>query len=365
MSLRKKEKLKKAVIIIGASIVSAILLLGLTTFLIVRSYIRKMNLVTLEEDYSPAEAALEPEVEPESEDMADEAYNSPQEEVDTVKASIRRNIEDNNTPIISDKDVTNILLIGSDARKKGGTGRSDTIILFSINKSTRTITATSILRDIYLQIPYRKNDRINVAYAMGGAKLLMDTIEQNFKIQVDRFAAVDFYAFIDIVDTIGGVTLDVTEEELPVINDYVAEINLLTGEEKSKDQLTEAGALLLNGKQTLGYVRDRYVGNNDFERTSRQREVLKKIFDGVKGLRLSEINRLLNVFLPQVTTNFTEGELFSMILDIPAYTKYDFQQWSIPVNGSYKDMRIDRKAVLSIDFEVNIKELQSRIYNID
>lgn len=193
----------------------------------------------------------------------------------------------------------------------------------------------------------------------------MDTIEQNFKIQVDRFAAVDFYAFIDIVDTIGGVTLDVTEEELPVINDYVAEINLLTGEEKSKDQLTEAGALLLNGKQTLGYVRDRYVGNNDFERTSRQREVLKKIFDGVKGLRLSEINRLLNVFLPQVTTNFTEGELFSMILDIPAYTKYDFQQWSIPVNGSYKDMRIDRKAVLSIDFEVNIKELQSRIYNID
>lgn len=362
MDSKKKKKLKKIVIMAGVSIVAVILILSLTGFFVVRSYIRKMNLVTLDEAYSPALAYLEPEIVPEPEDMADDITNSPQEEVDTVEANISRNIEDNEIPIANDKDVTNILLIGCDTRKKGGTGRSDTIILISINDDTNTITATSILRDIYLQIPGKKYDRINAAYAIGGPKLLMETIEQNLKIQVDRFAAVDFYAFIDIVDAIGGITLDVTEAEIPAINAYVAEINLLTDQEESIDQLTEAGTLLLNGKQTLGYVRDRYIGNNDFERTARQREVLKKIFDGVKGLSLTKINSLLNIFLPQVTTNLTEDELFSLILDIPSYTKYDFEQWSIPINGSYKNMRISNKAVLGIDFERNIKELQSRIY---
>lgn len=193
----------------------------------------------------------------------------------------------------------------------------------------------------------------------------MDTIEQNFKLEVNRYASVDFFAFIDIVDAIGGVTLDVSEKEIPVINNYVSEINRLNGEEESLDNLTEPGTLLLNGKQALGYARNRYIGNNDFERTARQRRVLEQVFLKTKDLGLLELSSLMNKLLPQVTTNLTQGEIFSMILSLPSYAKYDLQQWSIPVNGSYSNLRIEGMAVLGIDFERNIGELQRRIYDIE
>jgi LCP family protein required for cell wall assembly len=302
--------------------------------------------------------------EPEAEESAADIIDSPKEEIDNLEEKIRKNMEDNQTPIINDKDVTNILLIGCDTRKKGGSGRSDAMILVSINKKDKTITVTSILRDIYLQIPGKKNNRINAAYAMGGASLLMDTIEQNFKIKVDRFASVDFYAFIDIVDTIGGITLDVTEKEISVINRYIEEMNRLTGQDKVLDKITSPGTYLLNGKQTLGYVRNRYVGT-DFARTARQREVLEKIFNGVKDLNLIKLNELMNKILPQVTTNLTEGEIFSMILSLPSYATYELQQWSIPMKGTYSNLRINKMSVLGIDFEENIKEIQRKIYGIE
>jgi LCP family protein required for cell wall assembly len=290
---------------------------------------------------------------------------SQQDEILTFEENIRINMESNQTPIMQDKDVFNILLIGSDTRKVGGNGRSDAMIVISINKKTKEIIATSLLRDIYLHIPGKSNNRINAAYALGGADLLMDTVEENFKLQIDRYISVDFFAFIDIVDAIGGVTLEVSEKDIPVINGYIEEINTLTGQEITKDQLTEEGTYLLNGKQTLGYVRNRYVGNSDFERTNRQRKVLEKIFEGVKGLNLLELNKLMNTLLPQVTTNLTQGEIFSLILSVPSFAKYDLKQWRIPIDGSYTGVRIKGMSVLGIDFEKNIKEIQRKIYGVE
>lgn len=238
------------------------------------------------------------------------------------------------------------------------------MILVSINKKTKKIIVTSILRDIYLQIPGKKNNnRINEAYAFGGADLLMETIEQNFRIQVEQYASVDFYAFIDIVDAVEGVTLEVTEKEIPVINGYVMELNRLTGQEETKDLLTEPGTLLLSGKQALGYARNRYVGNSDFERTARQRRVLEQIFKKVKNSNLAEIKDLLNIILPHVTTNLTEGEMFSLILSLPSYIDYDIEQWSIPMTGTYTSKRIRGMAVLGIDFNKNIGELHRKVYD--
>jgi anionic cell wall polymer biosynthesis LytR-Cps2A-Psr (LCP) family protein len=111
----------------------------------------------------------------------------------------------------------------------------------------------------------------------------------------------------------------------------------------------------------LGYARNRYIGM-DFERTARQRRVLELIFNKVKDLNLTEINDLLNRVLPQITTNLTEGELFSLILGLPAYSKYSLEEWSIPVKGTYSFVIIRRMDVIGIDFKENIKELQKRIY---
>jgi LCP family protein required for cell wall assembly len=264
---------------------------------------------------------------------------------------------------MKDKSVLNILLIGTDTRQMDGPGRSDAIVLVSINRKTQKIIATSLLRDIYLRIPGKGSNRINAAYAYGGADLLMQTIENNFKIKIDRYASIDFFAFMEVVDAVGGVTLEVTKEEIPVINNYVKELNELTNQSENKGCLTEAGTLLLNGKQALGYARDRYIGYADFERTARQRRILEQLYSKVKDLGLIKLNKLLNIILPQITTNLTEGELFTLILSLPSYAKYDLEQWSVPIENTYTFLSIHRMSVLGMDFNKNIKEINKRIYN--
>lgn len=281
-------------------------------------------------------------------------------ELADIEEQIKSNIV--RTEIKYDKNVFNLLLIGSDTRNSGSRGRADAMILVSVNKKEKAITVTSILRDIYLKIPGRDmNNRINAAYAYGGADLLLDTIEQNLKIKVDKYVIIDFYAFIDVIDAVGGVNVLVTEKDIPIINAYVMEINKLTGKDINCDCLEEAGSLLLNGKQALGYTRNRYVGS-DFTRTQKQREVLGLVYGKVKGLKLSGLTELMKRILPQVTTNLKEGEIFSLLLSLPSYIKYDIKQVTIPAKGSYKDMNIRGMAVLSIDFEKNIKILHESIY---
>jgi len=358
------------------AVLAVLLMIGLSAYLIIHSYINKINLVITKMDDAQVEYSddtLEDESDDfsvdnpfvvESEEGFDiQALSLPEEEIISLETQIRENMEDRSTPLMEDKEVFNILLIGSDSRTTKETGRSDAMILLSVNKNTKTITATSLLRDIYVQIPGKSNNRLNAAYTKGGADLLMDTIEQNFKIKIDRYASVNFYAFINIVDAIGGISMEVTEEEIPVINNYIKEINNLTEQEENKDLLTEAGTLIMNGKQTLGFSRNRYVGNIDFDRTARQRRVLEQVFAKVKDIKLTKLDDLLNKILPEVTTNLTEGELFSLILSLPTYMDYPIEQWSIPVKGSYSFLTIRGMSVLGIDFKENIDEINSRIYN--
>ncbi|MDR1629894.1 MAG: LCP family protein [Oscillospiraceae bacterium] len=281
-----------------------------------------------------------------------------------LEQQIRENIENNTQPLMFNKDVTNILFIGTDIRSQSeGRGRSDSMILISINKKTSKIIATSFLRDIYLQIPgVSQGDRLNSAYAYGGAPLLFKTLEQNFKIQVDKYVSVNFFSFINIIDIIGGIELDLTSAEVRVANDYIKEINGLTGKPAGDGLLTASGKQTVSGKQALGYARNRYIGNGDFSRTDRQRVVLEKIFDKVKTMGIIELNSLLNSILPEVTTNLQKGELFSMILSAPSYLKYSLESWHVPVEGSFEYLTVHGMSVIEVDFSANIAELQERIY---
>lgn len=351
---KSNSKWKKLLLLI----LFAIGLLVLIVYLLVHSYISKMNISSLQNTNTQAEV----EDIDLSEDAGSTEPDSPANEIENAENVIRKNMEANSTTILSDKNVFNILLIGTDARTKGENSRSDAMILVSINKKNKTIIATSLLRDIYLQIPGKNNNRLNAACAFGGPELLMDTIEQNFKVAVDRYVSVDFYVFMDIVDAVGGVTVNVTKEEIPIINDYIAELNRLQGEENGVDYLTSPGELKLNGKQALGYARNRYIGT-DFERTARQRRVLEQAFDKVKKLNLLELNKLLNQLLPEITTDLSEGDIFSLILSLPKYTGYEVNQWSIPVDNSYQFMRIRGMEVITLDFNRNIEALRAKIYD--
>lgn len=358
----------KAAIALGAVFFAVVLIWYLT----IHNYYSKMNIVggRTEEAENYGNGSIEEEWElianenSLSEDkLPDEDLpDSTEDEINALEQSIRINMENQAEELMENKKVFNILLIGCDAREEGGRGRSDSIILISINKESEQLIATSIMRDIYVEIPGHGNNRINAAYAYGGADLLVETVEKNFKIQIDRYASVDFFVFMDIVDQMGGVDLEISDEEFLVANAYINELNVLLDEPYGTDWLPGGGPHHLNGKQALGYSRIRYVGDADFERTKRQRTVLEQIFNKVKDYNLIELNSLLNIILPEITTDLTEGEAITLALSMNAYRKYDLKQYRLPYDGTWRDMRIKGMSVLGIDFETNIQNLKRDLY---
>lgn len=287
--------------------------------------------------------------------------DSPEQEIQALEEQMNAQV-DTESEALYDKNVVNILLIGCDSRQQSGRGRSDTMILVSINQKTEEITMTSIMRDCYVSIPGKGNNRINAAYAYGGASLLMDTLKTNFNIQVDNYVAIDFYSFVDIVDSIGGVDIEVSDAETRVMNGYIGELNKLNGRPDDTYKLSGGGSLHLNGTQALAYARVRYVGNADFERTQRQRTILTKIFEKAQNMNLLEMNDLLTALLPEVKTDMTETQVLAMMLKVPTYLKYDLNSQRIPVDGSYQSLRIRGMAVLGVDFDKNIKLLEETVY---
>ena len=259
------------------------------------------------------------------------------------------------------KDVYNILLIGSDTRESGEVGRSDAMILVSINQKTQTIYLTSFLRDCYVSIPGYGNTRLNHAFAYGGPDLLEKTLEQNFKVHVDRYVAVDFFSFMDVIDTLGGVYIDVSEDEQKVTNNYIWSMNKLMDEDWSNDYLWSSGWQKLNGKQALCYARNRYTGN-DYERTARQRAIINQIIDGAMQASPATLVDLAQVILPQVTTDMTKSEILGYAANVAAYLGYDIQQQQIPTSGTYSSATISGMSVISLDLDANIKYLQGTVY---
>jgi LCP family protein required for cell wall assembly len=382
----RKKKFRKVFRIVLIVLCSVILFLGGTISLVLHGYIRKLNIVTAKSDASLERADVEEnlsekeQMNSEPEETVVTQFNSApvnneadinQEEMseeDAAIAAYLQSIKDNidmETAVHSNSKVWNILLIGSDSRDTGSRGRSDSVILITLNKEAKEITATSFLRDIYLEIPGKGENRLNAAYAYGGPELLMDTLELNFKIKVDEYVKVDFFDFIDIIDALGGLTMDVSKEELEVMNGYIREMNTLLSQNEEEDFIKEAGTYHLNGKQVLAYSRNRYTKNGDFDRTDRQREIFQALLGKVFSLNPIELNNLLNTTLPQITTNITEGDILLQLISIPSYTEYEVNQFCIPVQNSFTNRRIRGMEVLCIDFMDNRRQLNSKLYHME
>ncbi len=315
-------------------------------------------------ELSASEKASEPTAAPEAPEEEDETevLSAGDPEVEAYLKAIKENINAKEDPI-EDSNVLNILLIGSDTRDTDSQGRSDSIILITVNKEDQEITATSFLRDIYLQIPGKGQNRLIAAYAIGGAELLIDTLEQNFKIMVKNYVKVDFFTLIDIIDVMGGLTMEVSKDEIGVMNDYIQEMNLLLSEKKNKDTIKKAGTYLLNGKQVLAFSTNRYSRNGDFDRTDRQRKILQALYNKIYTLNPLEMNQLLNTILPQITTNIKEGEILLQLFSMPSYTEYKVKQFCIPVKDSFQNRSIRGMDVLCIDFQKNREQLKKELYH--
>ncbi len=265
---------------------------------------------------------------------------------------------------MSSDDVLNVLIIGSDTRDEEERGRTDSMILLSVNKATKQITMTSFMRDMYVEIPGNGWNKMNAAYVYGGAELLMDTIELNFDIEVDKYVYIDFYSFIDIVDAVGGIELDISDEEAEGMKDPMAEQNKYLGNEKGTDYLTSGGkGINVNGNQALAYARLRYVGNADFERTERQRTVISKILEKSKTLNPFELDGFARTCLSNLTTNMTKSELYFLTYRAPFILGYDIQQLRIPMDDAYGYGATDNgQSILTVDFDKCREALGKTIY---
>ena len=260
------------------------------------------------------------------------------------------------TPM-SRSDVINILLIGLDSRTGlSYGGRSDTIILVSLNKTTNKINMTSFFRDTYCNIDHNGNqiyNKINSSYAKGGANCLINTLENNFKINIDYYVTVDFASFEDIIDALGGLRVKVQKYEADYMN-RTHNLNVSYGE-----------SVLLDGEEALIFSRIRKCDpDSDVSRTRRQRMVITSLINSIKGASYFELNSMLRTLLPYVKTNLTENEILTYATQAltNGWLNYEIVETTISDSAVFKTGYVGKSSVVFIEFPAAAQRIQTAIY---
>ena len=259
-----------------------------------------------------------------------------------------------------EENVKNYLLFGIEEIEGGG--RTDVMMIASINKRDKTIRLTSLLRDLYLEIPGHGQDRLNAAYGYGGADLLVSTIEQNFSLPLEGYAHVNFSAFENVIDLLGGIEIELGKTEANYLNttNYISNVS---------ERHVTAGVNLLTGNQALGYCRVRKVAtlggeNNDFGRTLRHRRVMTAIFEKYKEKNPIELLSIMNECLGYVTTDLSAEQITEIMDSVIEDQIFTLENDHIPQANMYSDYYTPRgEAVLLPDLAANTEFLHDLIYN--
>lgn len=241
-------------------------------------------------------------------------------------------------------EYRNIAIFGIDSREdtysKGN--RSDCIIIASINNNTKEVKLLSVYRDTYVEIEGHGLDKITHAYSYGEAPLAIKTLNSNLDLNIKEFITVNFDAVKDIIDSIGGVEMSITSEEVPHISG-----------------ITKAGTYNLTGEQALAYARIRYASGGDYKRTERMRDVLTAVANKVKTMNVSQLNNLVDELLPKVYTNITAADIFSLFPSIASFNITESIGWPYETKG----ITLDRWYGVPITLESNVKQLHQELFN--
>ena len=262
-----------------------------------------------------------------------------------------------------DKNVVNILLVGSDhGAIKGDHGRSDSIMIATVNFKTKELKLTSLMRDMYVEIPGHGHNKLNAAYAFGGVELLYQTIAKNFGIKIDNYCVVDFSTFEKVINKVGGVEISLEEKEAKYLNttNYIS---------KKKYRNVKVGKQTLNGNQALGYARVRYVvskkyGDGDFGRTGRQRAVLQAALNKVLQQSPTKIADIALDSLADVSTDMSAKYLKSLVLKVVQMGTTEIDQMRVPLEGTYKMGRAQSNMfVFFVNFSANKAAMNYFLFN--
>ena len=290
-------------------------------------------------------------------------------DLDFSKIGVNTGVSDNNVM----KGYTTIGLIGLDGRDgelKSG-ARSDTMIIASINNDTKKVKLVSIYRDTYLRIGEDSEgngqyDKANAAYAKGGPEQFLSMLNTNLDLNVTDFVSVDFQAVAEAVELLGGIDVELKEEEVVHLNNYCVETSKVTGMDYTPLE-EKAGVHHLNGVQTVSYARIRYTSGNDFRRAARQREVIYKIVEKAKNSDIATLSKILDKVFPKVYTSFTKAEILQMGMSMMSYDIED--QTGFPFDhlygGRVKDAMGGLDVVLPVTLESNVIKLHEFLYPED
>lgn len=276
----------------------------------------------------------------------------------------RNNSQDKN--IQKNEEVTtqgyrNIALFGVDSRQNRleDATHSDTIIIASLNNKTKDVKLVSVYRDTYVNIPDKnKYDKINAAYFRGGYSLALTTLNKNLDLDISEYVTVNFQAIVDAVDLVGGIDIDVKNDEVKWVNGYMHELNKINGTNIAG--ISSSGLQTLNGTQATAYARIRYTAGGDYTRAQRQRLVVTKLFEKLKSSDLKTINQFINQVFPEIQTNLSDTEILSLAKSITKYkitdeTGFPFEK----VAHNYNKVSY----VFPVDLAANVTELHKFLFN--
>ena len=235
-------------------------------------------------------------------------------------------ISNNDSEFKEVEGITNVLLIGVDARDLDEPCRSDSMIIATIDNNNKKVKLTSLFRDTLVDIPGHGEAKLNSAYMLGGPELLLETVKETYNVSIDKYIIINFWGFETIVDYIGGIEVDVKDYQLEELNKYIGES---TG--GNDCPVEKAGIQTLNGKQALSYARIRYNVGDEYERTDRQREVIFKVIEKLQNTKPSKYLGIMNTMLEYIKTNIDPLEALNMAYTIYKFPSLDVEQLQIPL----------------------------------
>lgn len=251
----------------------------------------------------------------------------------------KENLSINEKKVKEEKHIKNIALFGIDA-PKGKAGRSDAIMIITLDEEDKVMKLTSIMRDSYVDIPGHGDDKINHAYAFGGSELAMKALNENFKVNVEDFMAVNFTSLPEIIDKLGGVKINIIPEEIHHIPGITSP-----------------------GEQALAYSRIRYATGGDYKRTERQRVVLEAVFEKLKSTPTKEYPSLIDDFLPYIETNMSSMDMIKLATDAAPLVKGNLETARFPLDGYCDGKMINGVWYLVYDRQATLNQIQEYIYD--
>lgn len=258
------------------------------------------------------------------------------------------------------KNTYNILLLGVDRRDQSWNGNSDVVMLVTVNMEKQKIYMTSFLRDLYVNISGIGVRKLNAASANGGPELAVQTLEENYQVQIDNYAVVDFNAMIDVIDALGGIDLEIDEAERVTANDYITCMCQDNEEDPEPHYIKEAGFVHLSGYQAVGYARNRYTGKgSDFRRTQRQRNVMTAILKKVKSGSYDSLTDVVKSIMPYITHDITQMEMIGILMKLNTWIGYDTVEQHIPYDNEYY---VENEILIPKDMSDTITKLNGLLY---